>query len=491
MKTIDGQSQPVLSFGRTLGLALSGVRYRLFRAAVTVTVIAVAMAFLANILCESLIKGAVAVHAREGIREMRLAENWVANLSVPMPGASVIARLAHASPDAPAIREIAGLADIPPETLAALGPIATQAQVYLQFFESLDYGRRRVLIGTVTGPDIFRRLSDDEAAMQRLFTGLQTMRSYRFPTDRPTLDAFLMDWPRLEAWIGRVRDGQADAIHAVHAHLQGRHLLAALAEADGPFGAVMSEAGFALAPEDRTLLAARARDVHRAYQVEASLAEFEIRQNIAARLDILPSDVSPLLLWDLLRDEDQAGWLLGRMRDLHLPTDDLTTAELAKLADAKARERLMMVAELATADAGGGFLGLGQRMTWLAFVSMLVCVVGIANAMLMSVTERFREIATLKCLGALDGFIMTIFLIEAAMLGMAGGVAGAIGGVLLGIIRMLIRFRGLLMEAFPVGPLLAATLISIGVGVLLAAVAAVYPSLRAAKLAPMEAMRIE
>ena len=117
-------------------------------------------------------------------------------------------------------------------------------------------------------------------------------------------------------------------------------------------------------------------------------------------------------------------------------------------------------------------MGMGSRMTWLALVSMLVCAVGIANAMLMSVTERFREIATLKCLGALDGFIMNVFLIEAAILGFVGGVGGTVIGLGLGVLRTSILFKSLLFTAFPGGDLLAAALLSIGIGVLLAAVAA-------------------
>ena len=48
---------------------------------------------------------------------------------------------------------------------------------------------------------------------------------------------------------------------------------------------------------------------------------------------------------------------------------------------------------------------------WLLGLALLVAFVGILNAMLMSVTERFREIGTMKCLGALDGFIVRLFLI--------------------------------------------------------------------------------
>ena len=52
------------------------------------------------------------------------------------------------------------------------------------------------------------------------------------------------------------------------------------------------------------------------------------------------------------------------------------------------------------------------KQLWLVSMSLIVCVVGIANAMLMSVTERFREIGTMKCLGALDGFVVRLFLLE-------------------------------------------------------------------------------
>ena len=70
------------------------------------------------------------------------------------------------------------------------------------------------------------------------------------------------------------------------------------------------------------------------------------------------------------------------------------------------------------------------KQRWIVFLSLLVCVVGIINAQLMSVTERFREIGTLKCLGALDRFIVRIFVIEATMQGLAGGIIGALLGVL-------------------------------------------------------------
>ena len=57
-------------------------------------------------------------------------------------------------------------------------------------------------------------------------------------------------------------------------------------------------------------------------------------------------------------------------------------------------------------------------------MSLLVCFVGITNSMLMSVTERYKEIGTLKCLGALDNFIVKLFLIESGLLGFFGSLGG-------------------------------------------------------------------
>jgi putative ABC transport system permease protein len=49
------------------------------------------------------------------------------------------------------------------------------------------------------------------------------------------------------------------------------------------------------------------------------------------------------------------------------------------------------------------------KQRWIIILSLLVCVVGIVNAQLMAVTERFREIGTMKCLGALDRFVLRLF----------------------------------------------------------------------------------
>jgi len=109
----------------------------------------------------------------------------------------------------------------------------------------------------------------------------------------------------------------------------------------------------------------------------------------------------------------------------------------------------------------------------------------------MTVTERFTEIATLKCLGALDGFIMIMFVLESCFLGFVGGVIGSILGALIGLSRMLAAFGLNFAGAIPATDIIVAIVASVVMGMLLAAFAAVLPSFKAARLAPMEAMRIE
>lgn len=75
------------------------------------------------------------------------------------------------------------------------------------------------------------------------------------------------------------------------------------------------------------------------------------------------------------------------------------------------------------------------RYNWLIAMAMLICFVGIVNSMLMSVTERYREIGTIKCLGALDEFIVRLFLIEAGLMGLVGSILGALIGMLVAFLK--------------------------------------------------------
>lgn len=132
-----------------------------------------------------------------------------------------------------------------------------------------------------------------------------------------------------------------------------------------------------------------------------------------------------------------------------------------------------------------------QRQQLLVVLSLVVCTVGIANSMLMAVTERFKEIGTMKCLGAMDGFIIKFFIIEAVLMGFFGSLAGAIFGFLMGIIIYMIKYGFKIMGMLNYGLLVEMMLVGILVGIVLSVIAAIGPAYRAASLPAAAALRVE
>ncbi|MFC1886848.1 ABC transporter permease [Thermodesulfobacteriota bacterium] len=131
------------------------------------------------------------------------------------------------------------------------------------------------------------------------------------------------------------------------------------------------------------------------------------------------------------------------------------------------------------------------KQRWLVILSLLVCVVGIVNAQLMAVTERFREIGTMKCLGALNRFILRLFLLEAGMQGLAGAFAGAFAGALFSLFNAGFRYGLAALTSI----LWEDVFTSIGIATLtgcgLSLLGVLYPALLAARMQPVEAMRVE
>ena len=110
--------------------------------------------------------------------------------------------------------------------------------------------------------------------------------------------------------------------------------------------------------------------------------------------------------------------------------------------------------------------------------------IGVINIMLVSVTERVREIGLRKALGATPRVIRRQFLVEASVLGLVGGLLGVLAG-LLGVVWR----PGLIGDPISSSPTAAvgALVIALAIGVLFG----VYPASRAATLAPIDALRSE
>lgn len=133
----------------------------------------------------------------------------------------------------------------------------------------------------------------------------------------------------------------------------------------------------------------------------------------------------------------------------------------------------------------GEILGLvSMVISVIAGISLVVGGIGVMNIMLVSVTERTREIGVRKALGAPNSAIRTQFIIESVIICLIGGAIGIVSGILLG------NLVGLLMDATAtpsVGAILLAVTFSMAIGVFFG----FYPANRAAKLDPIEALRYE
>ncbi|MBU6370837.1 MAG: ABC transporter permease [Patescibacteria group bacterium] len=125
-----------------------------------------------------------------------------------------------------------------------------------------------------------------------------------------------------------------------------------------------------------------------------------------------------------------------------------------------------------------------------AAISLVVGGIGIMNIMLVSVTERTREIGLRKALGATDGDILTQFLLEAVMLTATGGAIGITLGAVLSYVISIVLASVLKIDWQFVFPWSAAVL-GIVVASLVGLVFGIYPARQAAKKSPMEALRYE
>jgi len=138
-------------------------------------------------------------------------------------------------------------------------------------------------------------------------------------------------------------------------------------------------------------------------------------------------------------------------------------------------------------------LGMLQQVTGIftivlgaiASISLLVGSIGIMNIMLVSVTERTREIGIRKAVGAKRRDILVQFLLEAAVLSLLGGAVGIIGGWLLSFLISLIDIGGITLHSV-VSPDIV--ILAVSVSVFIGLASGIYPAMRAARLNPIDAL---
>jgi ABC-type antimicrobial peptide transport system permease subunit len=132
-----------------------------------------------------------------------------------------------------------------------------------------------------------------------------------------------------------------------------------------------------------------------------------------------------------------------------------------------------------------------QSWTLMMVLALIVSTVGLLNTMLMSVTQRYREIGTMKCLGALDSFVLLSVLLEAVLLGAAGACIGIVAGFAISSLLAFADFGTGFVGQMRLSWFVAKIALVFVTAMTLTTVGASIPAWIASKMPPMDAMRGE
>ncbi|GAG38141.1 unnamed protein product, partial [marine sediment metagenome] len=138
-----------------------------------------------------------------------------------------------------------------------------------------------------------------------------------------------------------------------------------------------------------------------------------------------------------------------------------------------------------TAEAGGDFA------RWWLVVAGLISVTGITNSMLMAVTERIKEIGTLKCLGATWRHILEIFLFESVFIGLLGGAVGGVMGLAFAALNFGMQFGLEAVTLMGPGTIALGLGVAVALSVTLCLLSSIYPVYYASRIQAAEALRYE
>lgn len=490
MKPIVVQEQVRLGPGRCLQLALTGMGYRLFRSMITVAILALAVAFLVHVVGHSLLAHRVTVLAYQELADQRAVSQWVTRLTEPDDPLEAVRALGRGVRER--IAEYAVWAELSQEELERVRGDAGALLELERYLEGLAETSRIVLTGDRDVLAVVKLLRDGQ--QWALFEGRVRQMSLPVPLgDWRKLGVLVEEvGPRMEKFLERLEAGQRRAIERVRGQLGGKSPLEAMADPPEGLEEILREAGYVVEAGSVDRLRSQAQVEIDRERLARLIQPRVVRDLLARRVRMPVALVNQAVALDWLRSRERAEWLVRAIEE-KTGQKALSPERLLELARLHRRTlRLQEAVGDVVPSEAGGWRSLSAATLWLIALSFLVCVVGVANAMLMSVTERFTEIATMKCLGALDGFVMQMFLFEAMVQGLVGGVVGAVLGLVLAVLRAWAEYGNLVWPALDVWEELATGAgLAVGVGVVLAAVAAVWPAWVASRLAPMEAMRVE
>ncbi|MFO7535292.1 MAG: FtsX-like permease family protein [Kiritimatiellia bacterium] len=478
------REQPSLRWSKETEIAVDGMHYRILRSMLTLGVVVLAVAFLTNILMESRIAAA----CKRGVHDQAVQQRELVMLAaftdVPLNPRELAARIASLRPGAWPLSALAGWLGLPGESVDRFQADCRAWQDTEQWLDERAPGHRRLLAGKRDIEETFALLEDESE--RRAFAESARLIPLQLPAG--FLDftarrrAFLSSLDEVANCFARARSRFAIA--------RGNRTLAdwlAGGEAGG-VAPVLAEHGLTVKPDRLDSLLRRAREREEERLLLNRLRLPSLPTAWRERFNEVFEQNTALVR--LSADPARADWLVAQPA----PAGSVPALEARQAAAAAARileaRRLSDVEDRLLAQYGNR-PGLSANLFWLLVVSFLVCMAGITNAMLLSVIERFREIATMKCLGALNGFIARLFLLEAAALGLVGGILGVLLGGAIGVTRMTLAYGDWVGRFFPWSGLASMAGLAASCGLVLATLSALYPAWSAARMPPIEAMRVE
>jgi len=171
--------------------------------------------------------------------------------------------------------------------------------------------------------------------------------------------------------------------------------------------------------------------------------------------------------------------ILRENHNIHNPENDLSKDDFKVMSQVEAADMMTQITGILTA-----------LLSSIAAIALIVGGIGIMNIMLVSVTERTREIGLRKAVGAKNKDIMNQFLIESITLTLLGGIIGFIGGTLISFVAAIGLSKALNIDWAFVMPF-GAVVLGFGVAAIVGLVFGLYPARKAAKLNPIDALRHE
>ena len=490
MKTIEARDQVRLSVYQCFEICIHGVYYRLFRSMVTVSIVVLTVAFFSNVMIEGLMTNGVARGVEGELQAMRRDARFLAKLTEVETLEGIAERMADLATGSPAYLEVVGITGLDPTALNGLIAFSRQRREYQEFFDGdLTYGQRQILVKGRQGLAVFELLQDPEHR-QALSDGLRQLKSVRMPTSTEAFDSFLGSFRANLEGVRALLGPYERTVQAVASRYALPELKSAIIAGDGELLEYLRSLGFVIPDAEYADIGRQLSETERILSMAQAFQNFTFKSRFITKFSILAKEYGDTLVMSKLRRRSGSEWFEKQVADLGLEVT-LPTQQVRQLARAALARGTLREIERVLNTKGDWRRGIDTKTVWLMVVSFIVCTVGIANAMLMSVTERFREIATMKCLGALDGFVMVLFVMEAGLFGLAGGVLGVLLGMLLSLLKQFLGYGSYAFAYLPWAHVGVATLAALGAGMVIATVAALYPSWVASRMAPMEAMRVE